>query len=466
MGGTALLILSPDVVGERMAGSGIRYWELAHVLAQDAAVTLAVPATQAPPSSATVQIVTYRYNDADGVRTLVQKHDALLIAGSLVHWFPFLGQVRKPIAIDLYIPSVLENLEIHTARSLEERVGIHLADLGILNRLLQLGDFFVCASEKQRDLWLGTLLANNRINPRTYAADATLRKLIDVVPFGLASRPPVHTTQVLKGVYPGIGPSDRVILWGGGIWEWLDPLTLIEATARLAADGEPVRLFFLGTGHPNPSVPNMKKASLARRHSKELSILNSHVFFNEWVPYAERENYLLEADVGASLHLDHIETRFSFRTRVLDYIWAGLPMILAEGDTLSDFVAQHKLGIVVPPQDVDALVQGLKQILSNPNPRESFQEQFESVRPFLTWERAAEPLRAFAREPWMAPDDIRQTNGIGVPESVAIPLAAAPPPTPFWRLPLKAWQILRRGGVAQLRQEVTAYLRYLRKEAS
>ncbi len=88
----------------------------------------------------------------------------------------------------------------------------------------------------------------------------------------------------------------------------------------------------------------MVKAMLAQRRSEELGVLNRNVFFNDWVPYGERQNYLLEADVGVSLHLDHVETRFSFRTRVLDYIWVGLPMVLSAGDALSDLVARQELG--------------------------------------------------------------------------------------------------------------------------
>ena len=37
----------------------------------------------------------------------------------------------------------------------------------------------------------------------------------------------------MKGAYPGIDKNDRVILWGGGIWEWFDPLTLIRAVHRI-----------------------------------------------------------------------------------------------------------------------------------------------------------------------------------------------------------------------------------------
>ncbi len=458
MAAQGFLMLSHDVVGEQMAGPGVRAWELAHVLARHLPVTLAVPAGTPPPPSSTVRTVAYSHQDQAGVQRLAEEHAALLLSGPLLYHFPALAQLEQPMAVDLYIPSIFENLEIHGARPLEERLAIHAADLGLLNRLLQAGDFFLCASERQRDLWLGALLANNRVNPQAYSGDVTLRKLIDVVPFGLPSRRPVHSRRVLKGVVPGIGREDRVILWGGGIWEWLDPITLIEAVARLAGTGQPVRLFFLGVRHPNPDVPEMARVRQARERSQELGILGSHVFFNTWVPYEERQNYLLEADVGASLHLDQVETRFSFRTRVLDYIWAGLPMVLAAGDSMSDLVQAQGLGILVPPRDVEALTRALQAFLSQPDPRAAYAPAFDALRPQLTWERLAAPLLAFALDPWRT--TAREAAAAGAQPG---PASAAPEPTPLGRLLPKAWRILRREGPGGLGREARSYVRWRRE---
>jgi len=458
MAAEGLLMLSPDLVGEQMAGPGVRYWELAHVLARHLPVTLAVPAGPPPPPTETVRTVVYDTHEREAVQHLAEEHAALFLSGPALYYFPFLCQLDRPMAIDLYIPSILENLEIHSARPLDERCAIHAADLGLLNQLLQAGDFFLCASERQRDLWMGALLANNRVNPRSYTGDVGLRRLIDVMPFGLPSRTPVHSRRVLKGVHPGIGPEDRVILWGGGVWEWLAPITLIEAVARLAAAGQPVRLFFLGVRHPNPIVPEMARVRQARQRSRELGILDKHVFFNEWVPYKERQNYLLEADVGVSMHVDQVETRFSFRTRVLDYIWAGLPMVLTAGDSMSDLVQQHGLGILVPPLDVEAVVRALETILAQPDPRSAYRPSFEALRPQLTWERVAAPLLAFALDPW-------RTAGRNAETAAAEPgpAAAAPEPTPLGGLLPKAWRILRREGPGQLAGEIRSYLRWLRE---
>ena len=72
----------------------------------------------------------------------------------------------------------------------------------------------------------------------------------------------------------------------------------------------------------------MAMAAEAVALAEELGLRDRVVFFNfGWVPYAERGRYLLEADVAVSAHFDDIETRFAFRTRFLDCLWAGLPVV-------------------------------------------------------------------------------------------------------------------------------------------
>jgi hypothetical protein len=134
----------------------------------------------------------------------------------------------------------------------------------MLNEQLVRGDFFVCASEEQRHLWLGQLSAFGRLNPENYDRDPSLRRLIAVCPFGLPSSPPVSESPAIKGVVDGIGPDDKVVLWAGGIYNWFDPLTAILAIDRLRRDHDDVRMFFLGMTHPNPSVPKMRMAVRAQ----------------------------------------------------------------------------------------------------------------------------------------------------------------------------------------------------------
>jgi glycosyltransferase involved in cell wall biosynthesis len=388
------------------------------------------------------------------LRDAAAEADVAIVSGYVLHEYPFLKQIDAPLVVDLYDPFIIENLHFHAQRTPAERVAIHRNDLAVLNGLIQAGDFYLCASEKQRDYWIGLLMANNRVNPQTWDDDPTLRALIDVVPFGLRSRPPHADGPRLKGVRPGIGAGDHVILWGGGVWEWLDPLTTIRAMPCVVRACPRARLLFIGIRHPNPNLPDSRMASRAIELSRELGLLDRHVFFNEWTPYAEREAYLLEADVGISTHLDHLETRFAFRTRLLDYFWAGLPVVTTGGDALGDVVAAEGLGRVVSPEDVDGVADALIELLSMPDAKQHMAAAFARVRERFAWERVAAPLVAFCQAPYHAADKAgpaRHRPGV----------IATPEPTPVWRLPARAWQIVRERGLGGLGTEALSYIRWL-----
>ncbi|GIV98011.1 MAG: hypothetical protein KatS3mg057_2668 [Herpetosiphonaceae bacterium] len=63
---------------------------------------------------------------------------------------------------------------------------------------------------------IGALMAAGRITPVSTDNDPELRRLIDVVPFGLPSEAPVKTRPVLRGVIPGVEADDLIVLWTGG----------------------------------------------------------------------------------------------------------------------------------------------------------------------------------------------------------------------------------------------------------
>jgi glycosyltransferase involved in cell wall biosynthesis len=202
------------------------------------------------------------------------------------------------------------------------------------------------------------------------------------------------------------------------------------------------RLFFMGAKHPNPEVPPSRMAQRAIARAEELGLKDRAIFFKDWIPYAERVNYLLEADVAVSLHRDHVETRFSVRTRMTDYLWARLPMVLTGGDTLSDMVAAKGLGRVVPAEDVKAVAEALIEMLQSPIDR----AQFDAVVDMFRWPRVAEPLVRYVTAPWR--------NGERNPV-VAIPPVKV---TPLAQLPFKAVASLRERGLRGLVSDVRSYL--------
>jgi glycosyltransferase involved in cell wall biosynthesis len=407
-----VLIISSEPLSSHLAGVGIRAVELARGLSTACTVTLAAP-EQATISLPGVTVVAFARADPTAVGELVRRHELVILQGDSLRRYPLIAQQDKILVVDLYDPFYLEGLELFAKEDAERARQLAHDNLATLNEQLRSGDFFICASERQRDFWIGMLTALGRITPDGYRHDPTFRSLIDLVPFGCATAPPIHQRPMLKGVLPGIAADDTVLLWGGGIWDWLDPLTVIAAMKQVQSQRPQLKLFFLGARHPNAvDVPAMAMYARAITLAEQLGLRNETVFFNDrWVPYTERTNYLLEADIGVSAHHEHLETRFAFRTRLLDYIWAGLPMVVSAGDALAEIVVQRGLGYAVAIGDAAGFAQALLELTSQPNPRGRYAAAFAEVRPSFTWEQALTPLLAFCRNPHHAPDHKHRVPG-------------------------------------------------------
>ncbi|MGW0893637.1 glycosyltransferase [Saccharopolyspora sp. NPDC002578] len=399
-----IAVLTGDSVAERMAGPAIRAWHMAEVLSAEHDVRLvSVNAHVNPPESA-FPVVAAKPRELGGH---VDWADVVIVQGHVLELVPALKHAdsTKIVVCDVYDPMHLELLEQGRDTDDERRAADLRGVTKVLNTQLRRGDFFLCASERQRHFWLGHLASLGRLTPGLYDTDPTVRSLLEVVPFGLSSVAPRRTGPAIKGAQPGIDADDKVVLWAGGVYSWFDPLTLLHAVSQVAQRHHDIRLFFLGMKHPNPDVPEMGMADRTRHLSSRLGLTGKHVFFNEtWVPYAQRQNYLLDADCGVTSHFEHVETTFAFRTRVLDYLWSGLPVVTTDGDSFADLVLQEGLGVVVPAEDPEALAAALEKVLYDAEFAASCRERIEVVRERFTWESVLAPLTEFCRDPRPAAD--------------------------------------------------------------
>lgn len=416
-----VLVITGDPIGAKMAGPAIRAWHMAEALCELNDVVL-LTMSRLEEVNAPFRVVRVRAGDNRSFEPWSRWADVIIFQGHAMSVFPAIGESDAVVVADIYDPMHLEQLEQAKdlpASTWEKQVADATESL---NGQLERGDFFLCASERQRQFYLGQLAALGRLTPAVYAQDSSLRQLIDVAPFGLESTPPRHVRSVLKGVVPGIGRDDKLLLWGGGLYNWFDPETLIRAVAKVAERRPEVKLFFQGTKHPHPGVPEMEIVSRSRALAAELGVLDAHVFFNDsWVDYGERQNYLLEADAGVSTHHVHLETTFSFRTRILDYLWAGLPMVVTEGDSFAELIAAEGLGIVVPEGDPVALADAIETVLFDVEFAEVVKERVATVSQRFTWEQTLAPLVDFMMQPKRAADHarLRARLGAGAPHDKA-----------------------------------------------
>jgi glycosyltransferase involved in cell wall biosynthesis len=447
-----ILLIPNEAIGPDMAGPSIRYWEFARTLSRYFTVVLAIPPLiQTQPDYIESETFTVQVCRTQAeLKRLANQADVIITLGANLSLYPFLTQTNKPLVVDAYIPSILENLQRHVNQPPATRNLHHASHRGIHTQQLRAADFIICASERQKDFWLGWLAAQGRLNPYTHQDDPTMSRLIEVVPFGLPAHPPRHDKPVLKGIYKTIGVDDKVILWGGGIWDWLDWRNGIKAMHVVSQIIPEAKLFFMGTGNNNLVSTSRNAVPQAIALSKTLGLYDKNVFFNDWVPYMERHNYLLEADIGLNLHTNHIETRFAFRTRLLDYIWAGLPIVATAGDVMSDEVNRWNLGQVVQNDDVGQIIQTLLMLLRTPNLRQVYQPQFDQVRSRYMWETVMQPLINFCESPYQAADK---------PYLHQVPLLE-PGQSSWQSLPGKVWYTAKRYGVRQLAMQMRDFLRW------
>jgi GT2 family glycosyltransferase/glycosyltransferase involved in cell wall biosynthesis len=392
-----LLIISSEVISAQMAGPAIRVYNFAKILSEHLNVTLAIPNE---PAMEEQVFKIAQYKDEASLRPLLEQSDIVLCAGMTFSKFKSIRNSDKYLIMDIYDPYNLASLIEYKDETIEKQLDVYKSVHFITNEMLYYGDFYICASERQRDFWLGMLAALGRVNPYSYNQDPAMRKLIDVVPFGLPSEKPLHTKDVLKGVIKGIEKDDFVLIWGGGIYNWFDPLTLVKAMAKVAEKRRDIKLFFLGVKHPNPQVKELSLVNETVELAKKFGLEGKNIFFNfGWVDYDQRQNYFLESDAGVITHPEHIETRFAFRTRILDYLWTGLPIISTKGDSLSELVEKEGLGLIVDAMDVETLAEKIIYMAENRDFYNSCRQKIAKAAEVFNWENVCEPLIRFCSDP-------------------------------------------------------------------
>ncbi len=380
-----------------MAGPGIRYHYMAEALCGSFDVVVGFFDPSYLPEKDFPRSYQSKHIDAHDFEQGFRDTDIII-----AHWLsePMVKYCNENSifsVFDLYVPGPIENL----AGSLFGGKKVKPEDDFAYNQSLHMykvffenGDLFLFSNQRQMDYWTGYVFGSELIHLSTYSERPIYDRFI-YAPMGIDTKQSIkHTSDVIKGVIPGIGKSDKVLLWTGGIWNHFDGQVLIRSMSKLKDKRPDIKLLFFGTKHPNPSIPEMKESLDTRKLATELGLLNETVFFNDgWVKYPDRINYLLEADVAINTHKSSIETEFSHRTRVLDHLLAGLPTISTEGDYLSDTVIGPKgLGIIVPPSDEVALGEAIVKILE-PEKLDDITKKIAKERTSFDWENTMSLLK-------------------------------------------------------------------------
>jgi glycosyltransferase involved in cell wall biosynthesis len=386
---TRVALVSSEPVRERMAGIGIRYLELARRLPRSGIeVVLISPAAVSEVPGVPGEVRTF-----DGPRLSAQLADcdAVVAQGQLANDV-VLACPELPTAIDLYDPWLVENAHYLSSLGLDPWRNDHATWVLQLSR----GDLFLCAAEEQRLYYAGFLTALGRVNPERLAGDADLARLLVEVPFGVPDELPPHR-PLLPPRDGGDEAPCRILF--GGLYDWYDPFTLLDAVERL--DDRRWELYFVR----NPNAESTPQSLFARveERCRARGWWGERVRALDWVPAERRFDLLRDVDLLASPHLPSLETRLSLRTRFLDALAAGCPVVVSDGGTVSRLVRERDAGWVVPAADAAALAVTLRTALGDDAERERRRAAGRQLATRFAWERVLQPLVAFCRQPWRDP---------------------------------------------------------------
>lgn len=376
---TRILVLSPEPIRDRMAGMGIRAWKIAGVLrAAGHDVILSAPGE---PSSLEPDLVKtgsaeFSKRAASAELTVASGHtgEALFATG-----------FRGALVADLYDPFLIENLAYRS--TLGE--GVFANDRRALFSLLDGADLVLAATEAQRHFYLGLLLGRDRFDPACLDADPEGRSLVALAPFGVDECPPGDPSP------SAAGPGKHDVLFGG-VYDWYDPGLVLEAWSTVLLKVPDARLFF--SESPNPDSTPQVAFQKAFSRSRENGWLGESVRTIPWIDQAARGGFYRSCRVGVIANRPSLEADLSFRTRALEFLWAGLPVVTTEGGGAAELIKNSGAGVAVPARP-EALAAALVHFLTDEDEWRAASDRARETASEFRWSRVLKPLLDFAQAP-------------------------------------------------------------------
>ena len=394
-------------VDKNLVGTAVIYKKMADVfLSQNYEVVMVVPELSDLQSE---KINFQLYNEENNKKLINSASIIVFGAYPPVDPLIYAHEKRKLIITYLWSIAPIGSLEFKDFNDKNKQIKLHRYISASYNLSLLLSDKIFCRDEGAKKLILGSLISLGRVNLENYELDKSFSKLVEVAPFGINNLKPKKTKNLYRSIVSGINNKDFILLWNGGIWNWNDSETLIKAMEKLKHEN--IKLVFQGFKHPGLGKKISDKAQQALKLASNLKLKDKNIFFLEnWVPYKERANFLLEVDAGVVASPNIPEANLFLKTRIYDHLWVELPTILNDCEAFAPIIKAKNLGLVAKTGSIDSWVVNILALKNNKKIIKKIKENIKEYKKEIEWKNTLRPISNFVKKPEKLGDKTNKSN--------------------------------------------------------
>jgi glycosyltransferase involved in cell wall biosynthesis len=226
-----------------------------------------------------------------------------------------------------------------------------------------------------------------------------------IVPYGIDSNEPVAKRKPIQDLLGTAYGKSWKILWFGAVYPWFNIKKLIDAV-HLLNEKHPTQLIMVGASNPFNNHPDFVEKAREVRELVTRPEFKEIVHTQDWVPFEDRADWYLDCDLIITLNEPGMENGLSWRTRVADYVWAGMPIASNGGDPLTEgLIAQGAAGRL-EINDAASLAESIRVIMADEARLKTMKAQMQLYRPTLYWDNVVKPLGEIIERHNLAADRI------------------------------------------------------------
>ncbi|MBM3705973.1 MAG: glycosyltransferase family 4 protein, partial [Actinobacteria bacterium] len=262
-------------------------------------------------------------------------------------------------------------------------------------------DIFSSVSDRQKYALIGELGAAGRLNRHTSGYE-----FVHTIPCGMPQEEFAHEKNVIRST-GGITDDDFVVLWTGGYNTWTDVDTLFAGLVT-AMEKNP-KIKFVSTGGEIPEQDLKTYPGFLKKI--ESSPYRRNFIMNGWIPGRDVPSYYFEADIGINIDRDIYEVRLGSKSRILDWMRAGLAVLSSNVCELTEIIERKGVGYTFSPGDPADLAAKILYLAAN---RDEVKKTALRGRKYglenFSFEKTTESFQSWVKNPVFSPDWLKETR--------------------------------------------------------